>query len=62
MIYKFDALFAENEYLRDPVVSFLVFVEIFFLAFGTYKLLVFSAKVAEKAQQASAGDARNART
>jgi hypothetical protein len=62
VIYKFDAFFAANEHLRIPFATFLVFAEVLFLAFGTYKLLAFSADVAAKAQQAAAGDARNART
>jgi hypothetical protein len=62
VIYKFDAFFAANEYLRDPVVGFLIFVEVFLLALGIYKLFAFSAQVAAKAQQAAAGDARSART
>jgi len=39
VIYSFDSFFATNEQLRHPVAAFLISVEAFSLAYGTYKLV-----------------------
>lgn len=41
VIFKLDAFFAANEYLRNPVAAFLVFTEVAVLCILTYALVAF---------------------
>lgn len=51
LIYAFDSFFAANESLRNPVVDFLVAVEVLIVCWGTYKVVA-----AATAQHVAAAD------